>query len=67
MKVSEEMEKRVEEEKAKENETPTAKNDFAKKWFIACIVLFIILIILAIVLQFVKTGEMWPDVPMTSN
>lgn len=25
MKVSEEMEKRVEEEKAKENETPTAK------------------------------------------
>lgn len=67
MKVSEEMNKKVEEEKKQNNETPTGNFDYAKKWLMACIVLFIILIVLVVLLQIFKTGEMWPDVPLATS
>ncbi len=38
------------------------KNVFAWKWLIACGVLFVILIILAILVAVLRTGEVWPDV-----
>lgn len=38
------------------------KNAFAWKWLIACGVLFVILIILAILVAVLRTGEVWPDV-----
>lgn len=67
MKVSEEVEEEVKAENNDENEAPTEKIDYAKKWFIACIVLFVILIILVIALQIFKTGDLWPDAPMTGK
>lgn len=38
-------------------EGDSGKVDFAKKWLIVCIVLFVILIVLAIVLQFIPHDE----------
>jgi len=67
MKVSEEMNEKVKEEEKQNNETPTGNFEYAKKWLIACVVLFIILIVLVIVLHFVKTGELWPDVPLVTT
>ena len=41
----------LEEEKKQNNEAPTGNFDYAKKWLIACVVLFIILIVLVVLLN----------------
>ncbi len=52
----EKLSEEIKEEEVIGEEEP-GKIDYAKKWFIACIVLFVILIILAIVLKLIPHND----------
>lgn len=65
----EKQEEVVVEEVVDENDnSDEGKIDYAKKWFIACIVLFAILIILFIILQILPhDSDLWSGGPVVSQ